>query len=528
MGLVIQDGKLLIKPMLDGDGNPVLDGNGNPKNALATATRPSEACDCCTAPPDPLGACCYLDENSDYQCKETTQQGCADLGGSVWYGGQKCKSDENPDGIDCDKIPDPQGACCYLDDAGWQCENTIESRCDELNGTWHEGVGCKSDTNPDGIDCEPVAGKCCSYPYSSSGPQTANTAGEARQLAAQSAKANSAAISNSIWTIGTPAGVPWVEGGTWYDEERNQYVCAGYWTQGNQAVCTNETQEQCSQGGPFKYFTPGETCEDAGDCPENPPEEENENPGDCGYCIHYRFAPGTGTTTHVRNCVTREYCQERADSGQNVQFFPWECVPQGGADFVSDSDMCADGGLPCCNYSESGICIYREDGLGTCSQWLVDETGNCDYESAEAAESGAANDAAFYTDGAWWYVFPSDVDDISEGWCYRLFYRDPGWGEPQITGTSTEENCKAGTLSPIDPGAEKGGQSLTQEEVQSAYDELVGSTWENDQPADKCKIVNSPDECTESTGVFCPGLDSCPEDLSEGCPEDPGRSNPLP
>jgi hypothetical protein len=152
--------------------------------------------------------------------------------------------------------------------------------------------------------------------------------------------------------------------------------------------------------------------------------------------------------------------------------------------------------------------------------WYDGLTGNCDYESAEAAEEGAANDAAPYTNGAWWYVYPNNPDDISEGWCYELFYRDPGWEEPQPAGTSTEENCKASTLSPINPGAEKGGQSLTQEEVQSAYDELIGSTWVNDKPADKCKTVNSEDECTESTGVFCANVTNCNQiDFDQGCPE---------
>ena len=165
MGLVIQDGKLLIKPMLDGDGNPVLDGNGNPKNALATATRPSEACDCCDTP---------------------------------------------------------------------------------------------------------VAGKCCQYPYSNSGPQIASTAEEAIQLASQSASANSAAIPNSIWTVGTPTGVPWVEGEAWYDEARNQYECTGYWTLGEKGECRSSTEAGCLSG-PFSYFTPNATCDGLYDCPDITP-----------------------------------------------------------------------------------------------------------------------------------------------------------------------------------------------------------------------------------------------------------------
>ena len=176
----------------------------------------------------------------------------------------------------------------------------------------------------------------------------------------------------------------------------------------------------------------------------------------------------------------------------------------------------------------SGVCFYRADGKGTCYQWIVPETGNCDYESAEAADAGAAFDASFYTDGAWWYVYPINPDNLSEGWCYRMFYREPDWGEPQPAGTTTEENCKSPELSPIDLGAEKDGQALTQAEVQSAHDELVDSKWENDLPANKCKPVDSEEECTESTGVFCLNLTECPDDPSEGCPETPIRRNPLP
>ena len=249
MGLVIQDGKLLIKPMLDGDGNPVLDGNGNPKNALATATRPSEACDCCDTP---------------------------------------------------------------------------------------------------------VVGKCCSYPYSNSGPQVANTAAEAIQLASQSASANSAAIPNSIWTVGTPEGVPWVEGEAWYDSARNQYECTGYWTTtGTGVTCENEYEDTCL--GPFKYFISGETCEGADQCPEYPPD-----PDDCGYCLEYRNSPGNATLTVANNCVTRQWCQDIFDSGQYCEFNPNECMEPGGADQVFDRSLCEEGSLPCCSHEPPAgrCCVY--------------------------------------------------------------------------------------------------------------------------------------------------------------------------
>ena len=110
------------------------------------------------------------------------------------------------------------------------------------------------------------------------------------------------------------------------------------------------------------------------------------------------------------------------------------------------------------------------------------ETGNCDYESAEAADAGAA-DASFYTDGAWWYVYPINPDNLSEGWCYRMFYREPDWGNHSQQEQQRKKTAKS-ELSPIDLGAEN-QSSINTSRVQSAHDELVDSTW-NDLPANKC------------------------------------------
>lgn len=293
----------------------------------------------------------------------------------------------------------------------------------------------------------PVVGKCCSYPYNSSGPQPANTAEEAIQLASQSASANSAAIPNSIWTVGTPFGVPWVEGEAWYDAERDQYVCVGYWTQGNPAVCTNETQEQCTQSGPFRYFTPGETCENPADCPEFPPQP-------------------------------------------------------------------------------SGICLYREDGLGTCWGYGI-EGEELPQLFATEEEAQAYIDAGGCPDND-----PS-APACAKCWCYP--YKPATTPE---TPWAIIQECVVYTDEYDEFGNETGNyicektiylSNCTEEECQAQAEAnpLSGIEWRNDKPADKCKIVNSEDECTESTGTFCPDLTECPDDPSAGCP-DPNRSNPLP
>ena len=370
MGLVIQDGKLLIRPMLDGDGNPVLVGNGNPKNALATATRPSEACDCCTAPPDPVGA------------------------------------------------------CCYLDDTGYQCEETSESRCNELGGTWHEGTGCKSDENPDGIDCDtPVVGRCCIYPYNSSGLWPANTEEEAIRLASESAEANSSSIEGSVWTVGyTNENNKFIENAAQFDAPRNQWLCQGFWTTGEQPSCLQGTEDNCPSF-PFSFWEAGVTCDDG--CPELAPQPK-----------------------------------------------------------------------------PSGVCLYREDGEGTCTEYAL----NGDYLDgfASEAEAQAAGDAACqYPDAPECYDCRADVQyEGDDNWSYTLTFREF---------TYDEEGNITGCEKLIIPNVT---------ETFCGGDPLADAQWENNLPPTHCRPVDSEDECTESTGVFCPNVSDCNQiDFDQGCPE---------
>ena len=275
----------------------------------------------------------------------------------------------------------------------------------------------------------PVSGKCCQYPYSNSGPQPANTAEEAIQLASQSASANSAAIPNSIWTVGTPEGVPWVEGEAWYDEARNQYECTGYWTLGEKGECRSSTEAGCLSG-PFSYFTPNATCEgpDDGlyDCPEFPPQPPP--------------------------------------------------VP--------------------------GVCLYREDGEGTCTEYAL----NGDYWDgfSSEAEAQAAGDAACQDpDAPECYDCRADVQyEGDDNWSYTLTFREFSYDdEGNITG------CEK-IITPNVTETFCGG------------DPLADAKWENNLPPTHCRPVGSEDECTESTGVFCPNVSDCNQiDFDQGCPE---------
>jgi hypothetical protein len=120
------------------------------------------------------------------------------------------------------------------------------------------------------------------------------------------------------------------------------------------------------------------------------------------------------------------------------------------------------------------------------------------------------------------YCYPAEVESgSSETW----------WGVIQECFVYTEELDEQGNWTGnyiCEKGIYLSDCTEDDCERQAAANPDAGIEWRNDKPADKCKIVNSEDECTESTGVFCPNVESCPEDPSEGCPETPIRSNPLP
>ena len=368
MALVIKDGKLLTL----GEG-------------LATAKDPVDPCDCCQ-PDDPYGCCCYTDDQGQYVTEQMRKSDCDSMPNSSHHPNTRC------DEIDCPP-DDTSGACCFLDENGeYTCEVTTQSTCQRRGGKWHDGQECKTDDNPDGIDCsdpdnqpdpDPPTGACC-YP---DGDIPAHCHDDKTQAECE------------------------LEGGTWHE---------------------------------------GKVCNEDGECPPVDPP-----------------------------------------------------VP--------------------------GICLYREDGLGTC--WGYNTLGDllptdlfATYEEAQAyLDSGGCPDN------------DPDAPECAKCYCYPV----EAEGAPPETPWGIMQECVPYTDEIDEQGNLTGNyicekviflSNCTEEQCEeqaeaNPYSEIE---WRNDKPADKCKVVNSEDECTESTGVFCPGLDSCPEDLSEGCPEDPNRSNPLP
>lgn len=336
----------------------------------------------------------------------------------------------------------------------------------------------------------PVVGKCCQYNYNSSGAQPASTAEEAIQLASQSASANSAAIPNSIWTVGTPAGVPWVEGEAWYDAARNQYECEGYWTTGGY-ICSEETNSWCSSK-PFTYFSPGETCTGEPQCPQYPPDS---NP--TGACCYFYSASSDESSTQEWRCADGITEQDCLMNGLNQTFYPGK---------TCDEIEC-----PPVDPPVPGVCLYREDGEGTCTQYAL----NGDYFdgfSSEAEAQAAGDEACQYPDAPECYDCRADVAfEGDDNWSYTLTFREFTYDD-------------AGNIT----GCEK----LVTPNVTKASctgDPLADAQWENDLPPTHCRPVSSEDECTEDTGVFCPNVTDCNQiDFNQGCPEDPKRSNPLP
>ena len=350
-----------------------------------------------------------------------------------------------PDCEDCDyNCVDNNGAYeCELDPAGphktlqdcidkcpekWGCIATDEC-VQKPDGTYLTETECVENAPVDCAGPYPT-GRCCLYPYTSSGPQPAGTAEEAIQLASQSAEANSSAVEGSIWTVGYFANGKFFENQALFDEARNQWTCVGFWTTGFPASCSVSTEDQCGVDQPFAFWAGGLTCDD--DCPENPPQ------------------------------------------------------PQ-----------------------PAGVCLYREDGLGTCTEYVLNGDGNGGY-ATQAEAQAAGNVACQSPDAPECYECRADVQlEADETWGYTLTFREFAYDENgEVTGCektsyeTTEIACGGG-------------------------DPLADATWEKNLPATHCRAAGSADECTESTGVFCPDLTECPDNPSEGCPETPIRNLPT-
>lgn len=183
----------------------------------------------------------------------------------------------------------------------------------------------------------------------------------------------------------------------------------------------------------------------------------------------------------------------------------------------------------------SGICLYREDGLGTCTQYYVEGSGggDCGGDSPEECyenQVGPHLEGSFPPgNGAYYFYYGVDGDEDSLYWEAITVTGEGPSGEYPATESDCIENVPYDcSVSPLPEDAfTLGGSSITCEEYAEQVNSLAPNTWENDLPPTHCRPVSSEEECTESTGTFCPDLTECPDDPSAGCP-DPNRSNPLP
>lgn len=263
MPLASKDGKLYVKTEIDEDGNEV--------KKLCTS--------CCDD--DTAGACCFVGENGEYSCEITTESTCESRGGK-WHDGQECKSDDNPDGIDCsdpDNQPDPgpdpdapTGACCYPDgDIPAHChDGETQVECESAGGTWHEGKVCNEDGECPPVDPPAPTGRCCVYTGYQVDFGCGQTSDEARENAEEIARGYPGSF------IKEPVADP--------GNEDCAYICPVYvWDlNGGSIVCWDEdedgnpvTQEFCDALiTPDVYealFTDNETCGEGG----------NGRPGTC-------------------------------------------------------------------------------------------------------------------------------------------------------------------------------------------------------------------------------------------------------
>lgn len=315
------------------------------------------------------------------------------------------------------------------------------------------------------------SGACCSFPYSDSGPQSANTAAEAIRLASQSASANSAAIEGSTWTVGYFKGGRWFEGGADFDPSRNQYTCTGYWTTSATADCEDvDSADDCKE--PFTYFEKGASC-DSHNCPDPP-----SPPSTSGICLYREDGKGVCKTLAVdqydSGCVsTAEEAQQLIDDGiENLKQNP-----------------------------ENQIDCF--DAIG----------GFVDTRVTPTPNSGCPADKPFY---------------------YEIYNRKPSIGddenpdgncEYEYDFNRTEESCVDSDYTPFPGGisAEDWNSLLSPEWAVDFPDAELGG-W----GPTHCKSVSSASECEELNGIFCEWAVDCPDDLSAGCPETPIRRNPLP
>ena len=263
---------------------------------------------------------------------------------------------------------------------------------------------------------------------------------------------------------------------------------------------------------PDSSHSPDTDCDDV-ECPEPPPPELG--------CCYVDIGDGT---LQSQGRTTKRDCQASQD----------EVDPSIDCVWIADTEETKD--QPCPDQPvyppTPGICLYREDGLGTCTQYYVEASGggDCGGDSPEECYENQVEphlSGSFPPGNGAYYMYYDESDLYWEAFTVTS---DEGVTTPKKFGNcvNAKQFVCGGTQGYPDDAFLADGTPLSCKEFADQVNALAPNTWENDLPATHCRPVSSEEECTESTGTFCPDLTECPDDFSAGCPDTPNRSNPLP
>ena len=195
---------------------------------------------------------------------------------------------------------------------------------------------------------------------------------------------------------------------------------------------------------------------------------------------------------------------------------------------VKDGKLCT----TCCGGDPPlGVCLTRPSESGSCEYWDFD--GRAPFEFDTESEAAAARDAGNQQT----LINPETGQPMQSqvGWIYQntsngKWYYDAVWLLDDGSGNAYREEDSRTTdqgfcesiLVPICPAG-----NCDPADVQDQAEAMIDNHyvyWD----AYECNVVASEEECTGIDAQFCPDLTECPSDFSEGCPETPIRSNPLP
>jgi hypothetical protein len=376
------------------------------------------------------------------------------------------------------------GACCFEG----ECEDGyLEQECIDEGGTYYGTSWC--DEDPCGV---PKWGTCCSFPYDNSGPQPANTEEEAKNLAAQSAAANSAALPNSTWTIGYFKDGKWFEDEALFDAARNEWTCTGYWTLGNPATCADVDNEDACKG-PFKIFSQGDVCL-LNDCPDEPP------PGPIG-CCYTASLDNAGEIIYLQSKATDKECYEFQLLSDPDLEYKWN-------ELEDPNDPCPDepplGPGACCYSLQAGWCVNIPFGgaqAGGDYDNLNDAKQECENTSTDECFCGVADETQDGTAAFQVYYICSGINPE---------------GKERDVRPSSEENCTYDDTSNIN--------FIWPEDFAQNITDKMEYTW-YPYPNSGCVPIDEGNDCTlefvnqgsgdAQTTEFFPGITCEDSDCTE-------------